>query len=131
MLFGLGPEAGQRLFACAADGWSSVKPGWARVNFNYFIDEEEFRYVVSAVQLIAVYGWALAPRYDFDARSGLWTHREGRAHGHDIARLSELSIDGGVARWGASWPCAPEGSLDDQLAAGRALHAPRVAGRPI
>jgi selenocysteine lyase/cysteine desulfurase/CRP-like cAMP-binding protein len=119
LLLGLGREAVGRLFACASDGWSAVKPGWARVNFNYFIGEEEFHYIVSAVQLIAVHGWALAPRYDFDPRTGLWTHRKLRGHGHHVAKLRDLSISGNVARWGAPWPSTPEG-LEDQLAAGRA-----------
>jgi selenocysteine lyase/cysteine desulfurase/CRP-like cAMP-binding protein len=121
LLMGLGEGAGQGLFACAAKGWSSVKPGWARVNFNYFIGEDELRYVVSAVQLVAVYGWALAPRYDFDPRSGLWTHHDVRGHGHRVARLEELRIDGGVAAWNEQWPTAPASALEEQLAQGRAL----------
>jgi selenocysteine lyase/cysteine desulfurase/CRP-like cAMP-binding protein len=121
LLLGLGRESAGRLFACAAQGWSGIKPGWARVNFNYFIGEEEFRYIVSAVQLIAVHGWALAPRYDFEPRTGLWTHRDSRGQGHPVAKLRDLSIAGDVAGWGAPWPRAQETSLDDQLAAGRAL----------
>ena len=26
-----------------------IKPGWVRVNFNYFIDEATFQYIVDAV----------------------------------------------------------------------------------
>jgi outer membrane protein OmpA-like peptidoglycan-associated protein len=30
-------------------GCEGIKPGWVRVNFNYFIDEETFDYIVDAV----------------------------------------------------------------------------------
>ena len=42
-------------------GCEGIKPGWTRVNFNYFIGEDTFRYVVEAVHLIASYGHRLLP----------------------------------------------------------------------
>ena len=32
-------------------GCEGIKPGWVRVNFNYFVDEEVFTYVTEAVRL--------------------------------------------------------------------------------
>ncbi len=130
LLMGLGESAGQRLFACAANGFSSIKPGWARVNFNYFIGEEELCYIVSAVQLVGVYGWALGPRYAFEPRSGLWTHRDVQKHGHQVARLDELHIDGGVAAWEGRWPTTDASTLDEQLSRGRALLEAAIEQRP-
>ena len=57
-------------------GCEGIKPGWTRVNFNYFIDEDTFRYLVEAVHLIASYGYRLLPDYWFDPLTGLWRHRE-------------------------------------------------------
>src|SRR5690606_11003954 len=37
-------------------GCEGIKPGWVRVNFNYFIDDEAFEYIVEAVTLVAEYG---------------------------------------------------------------------------
>jgi selenocysteine lyase/cysteine desulfurase len=34
-------------------GCEGIKPGWVRVNFNYFISEEVFRYIVEAVHIVA------------------------------------------------------------------------------
>lgn len=53
-----------------------IKPGWVRVNFNYFIDDETFDYLIEAVRLIAAEGAALLPWYRFEPETGLWRHRE-------------------------------------------------------
>jgi selenocysteine lyase/cysteine desulfurase len=58
-------------------GCEGIKPGWVRVNFNYFLSEAVFRYIVEAVALVADHGWALADDYRFDAASGLWRHKDG------------------------------------------------------
>ncbi len=59
-------------------GCEGIKPGWVRVNFNYFIDEEAFRYIVDAVHLVADEGASLLPSYRFEPDSGLWHHAEAR-----------------------------------------------------
>jgi hypothetical protein len=46
------------------------------VNFNYFIDEEAFGYIVDAVHLVADEGSKLLPSYRFEPDSGLWHHAE-------------------------------------------------------
>ena len=58
-------------------GCEGIKPGWVRVNFNYFISEAVFEFVLAAVDLVASDGWRLLPEYRFDPRSGLWTHQGG------------------------------------------------------
>lgn len=58
-------------------GCEGIKPGWVRVNFNYFISDEVADYVVEAVRLVAREGWRLLGDYVFDPASGLWRHREG------------------------------------------------------
>jgi selenocysteine lyase/cysteine desulfurase len=55
-------------------GCEGIKPGWVRVNFNYFIDERVFEYVLAAVEMIAADGWRLLPHYRHDAATGLWHH---------------------------------------------------------
>ena len=55
-------------------GCEGIKPGWIRVNFNYFIDEEAFAYIIDAVHLVANEGYKLLPRYRFEPDSGLWHH---------------------------------------------------------
>ena len=40
-------------------GCEGIKPGWVRVNFNYFISEVVFDYLLEAVHLVADQGWKL------------------------------------------------------------------------
>jgi len=49
-----------------------LRPGWVRLNFNYFIDEQEFEYLLKAVELVATSGWRMLPFYQVDAKSGVW-----------------------------------------------------------
>ena len=58
-------------------GCEGIKPGWVRVSFNYFVDEETHKYIIDAVSLLADRGHELLPRYDFSPDSGLWTARSG------------------------------------------------------
>ncbi|HEX8025020.1 MAG TPA: aminotransferase class V-fold PLP-dependent enzyme [Candidatus Limnocylindrales bacterium] len=56
-------------------GCEGIKPGWVRVNFNYFISDAVFEYILDAVELVATDGWKLLPQYRFDEATGLWRHR--------------------------------------------------------
>jgi selenocysteine lyase/cysteine desulfurase len=58
-------------------GCDGVKPGWARVNLNYFISPATADYIAAAVELIAADGYRLLPHYRFDPHTGLWRHRDG------------------------------------------------------
>ncbi|MFP5332131.1 MAG: aminotransferase class V-fold PLP-dependent enzyme [Acidimicrobiia bacterium] len=76
-LLGIDTDTSHRYETEVAKGCEVIKPGWVRVNFNYFIGEDEFRYIVESVQLIARMGWALLPRYRFDVATGTWRHHDG------------------------------------------------------
>lgn len=58
-------------------GCEGIKPGWVRVNFNYFISEAVFEFILDAVELAASDGWRLLPEYRFDPARGLWAHAAG------------------------------------------------------
>ncbi|WP_433229138.1 aminotransferase class V-fold PLP-dependent enzyme [Actinomadura formosensis] len=58
-------------------GCEGVKPGWTRINFNYFISDAVCDYLIDAVDLVATYGHRLLTDYRFDPRTGLWRHRRG------------------------------------------------------
>lgn len=113
-LLGVGPEAGACIVSLVEGGMSSVKPGWARVNFNYFISDVEFRYIVTAIQMIAAGGYAIMPAYEFNPRSGLWTHRERPQV--ETMKLSALRLEGGGAKWSSVRHELPESALAAHLA---------------
>ena len=58
-------------------GCEGIKPGWVRVNFNYFLSDTVADYVIDAVRLVARDGWRLLGDYLFDPESGRWRHRDG------------------------------------------------------
>jgi selenocysteine lyase/cysteine desulfurase len=74
-----------------AHGCEGIKPGWVRVNFNYFISEAVFTYIVEAVKLVARDGWRLLGDYRFDPATGLWRHRHGPAE--PPLRLRQVGYD--------------------------------------
>jgi len=74
-------------------GCEGIKPGWVRVNFNYFIDDATFTYIVEAVQQIASHGGALLDEYCFDPDTGIWSHRVGSSG--PSMRLDEISYTSG------------------------------------
>ena len=76
-LLGIDLETSSRFEKVIADGCEVIKPGWVRLNFNYFIPEEEFQYILEAVHLVANDGWRLLPLYTFDVASAVWRHRDG------------------------------------------------------
>ena len=58
-------------------GCDGIKPGWSRVNLNYFISAAQADYIAGAVELIAANGYRLLPSYRFDPHTGLWRHASG------------------------------------------------------
>ncbi len=78
-------------------GCEGIKPGWVRVNFNYFIDDATFDYIVDAVTMIASHGTALLGEYDFEPDTGLWHHRRG-SRGPSMS-LSEISYASGAMQF--------------------------------
>ncbi len=76
-LLGIDLEHSQEYDRQIGRGCEGIKPGWVRVNFNYFISDAVFRYIVEAVELVAEHGWKLVPQYRFDLATGLWRHERG------------------------------------------------------
>ncbi len=97
-------------------GCEGIKPGWVRVNFNYFISEAAFQYVVSAVELVAEHGWRMLPRYEMDLPTGRWVHR-GQAPA-PLQRLTDLRYQGGKLVYRARHATEPESVLQGYLEEG-------------
>ena len=126
-LLGLNPETSMELKRATAAGCEGIKPGWVRVNFNYFISDAVFEYILDAVDFVATEGWKLLPQYDFDEDSGLWRHVGGLADPpmslHDI----RYGADGMVASTHRRRQ-EPEGSLTGYLAEAQRIAAAASSG---
>jgi hypothetical protein len=103
-----------------AAGCDGIKPGWVRVNLNYFVSEAVFRYVVEAVHLVAELGHRLLPDYRFDPATGLWRHRDGPVE--PPVRLHQVRYgDDGAMRFPSVHESAPESALTGYLEQARVL----------
>jgi hypothetical protein len=72
-------------------GCEGIKPGWVRVNFTYFLDEQVADYIIDAVRFVAREGAKFLPDYAFDPVTGLWHHRLGPVE--PPLRLSDVHYD--------------------------------------
>jgi selenocysteine lyase/cysteine desulfurase len=117
-LLGIDLATSARFEEVIATGCEVIKPGWVRVNFNYFIAEEEFNYILEAVHLVADQGWRLLPQYGYDPATALWRHRHGLPR--PPTSLGDLVFGGD----GAEAPLtAPLSELDSYLAEAKRILA--------
>jgi len=99
-LLGIDLETSHEFEREIARGCEGIKPGWVRVNFNYFISEAVFAFILDAVDLVATDGWRLLPFYQFEPASGLWRHRKPLAD--PPLSLDDIAYDSGTLEYGES-----------------------------
>ncbi len=90
-LLGIDLDTSRAFERLIASGNEGIKPGWVRVNFNYFVAPEVTDYIIEAVRLVAEQGWKLLPDYRFDPVTGLWHHRRGPVE--PPLRLADVHYD--------------------------------------
>ncbi|CAN5194963.1 aminotransferase class V-fold PLP-dependent enzyme [soil metagenome] len=109
-LLGIDLETSHEFEREISRGCEGIKPGWVRINFNYFISETVFDYLVKAVTLVARHGWKLMGDYTFDATTGLWRHRRGPVE--PPLRLTQVGYDDqGRMSYPSHQDRAPESAL--------------------
>lgn len=114
-LLGIDQEVSSEYQELIVSGCEGIKPGWVRVNFNYFISEDVFAYILQAVAWVANHGWRLIGDYSFDIATGLWHHLRGKAE--PPLRLTDVSYDDqGIMRYPIQDTTAPESELAKYLA---------------
>lgn len=100
-LLGLNMADSKALEARLLAGDGVLRPGWTRLNFNYFIDEASFEYLVQAVELVAEHGWRLLPFYQYDPAVGVWRfqglHSELPVALNDCQPGAVLAVEAGQA----------------------------------
>jgi selenocysteine lyase/cysteine desulfurase len=90
-LLAIGAASSHALREEVGHGCDGIKPGWARVNLNYFISAAQADYIAAAVELVAADGYRLLPDYRFDPHTGLWRHADGPPR--PPLTLSEVGYD--------------------------------------
>lgn len=54
--------------------YEGLKPGWVRFNAHYSLSQAEFDYILDAIQFVIDYGYLFLALYEFDIKSGAWSH---------------------------------------------------------
>lgn len=124
-LLGIDIETSHAFEREIARGCEGIKPGWVRVNFNYFLSEAVFDFIVRAVALVARDGWRLAPWYRFEPATGLWRHVGGAPEPPLSLRDLRFGADGVGYR--AHRHREPESRLAEYLAEAERILADPVA----
>jgi selenocysteine lyase/cysteine desulfurase len=113
-------------------GCEGIKPGWVRVNFNYFVSETMFDFIVRAVHFVADEGYRLLADYHFEPATGEWRHLARKRHA--AMSLRDLSYRAGKLEFSARMATEPEWVLERYFADARDILASaplsRRAGMP-
>ncbi len=112
-LLGIDSTTSNRFECAILAGMEGVKPGWVRVNFNYFISEPVFSFVLDAIHFVANHGYKLLPLYRFDLATGEWRPR--RTRPRPAMRLSDLSYRSGKLEYRTQHSTEPEWALSGYL----------------
>jgi selenocysteine lyase/cysteine desulfurase len=120
-LLGIDLETSREFEREIGRGCEGIKPGWVRVNFNYFISEAVFEYILEAVHMTAREGWKLLPLYDFDPMTGLWHHRDGPVD--PAMSLNDVRLGAGGIEYERARLTEPESRLPDYLEEARRVFA--------
>jgi len=120
-LLGMDRDYSRALEAQLLEGHMVLRPGWVRLNFNYFIDEATFEYLVRAIELVAEHGWKLLPFYRFDQTNGVWRYQNVKVtppvnlHNLDFSRLSNAQAQNRSSASGAASNISTQTELQSQL----------------
>lgn len=111
LLLGIDGNRSHEFARQIAVGCEGIKPGWVRVNLNYFLSDTVVDYIIAAVVFVARHGWRLLDDYRFDPANGLWRHRRGLIE--PPLRLQQLhyAFDGTL-----NYPHHTERASEDALA---------------
>ncbi|HYF74500.1 MAG TPA: aminotransferase class V-fold PLP-dependent enzyme [Nocardioides sp.] len=131
-LLGIDLERSHEFEREIASGCEGIKPGWVRVNFNYFVSDAVVDYIVEAVRLVARDGWRLLDDYRFDTATGRWRHRAGLVD--PPLSLRDISYDGGRVSMPSHRETGGEELLAEHLREGLAIlasgNAPDLSEHP-
>jgi hypothetical protein len=136
-LLGIDLERSSRFREAIESGCEGVKPGWVRINFNYFISEETFEFILEAVHLIAQDGWKLLPLYEFEPETGLWRHRDRSRFAAGLG-LDDVSYAGGSMQYRSRHVTEPATGVTSYLEEARRIvvdagreQSPAGGARPL
>lgn len=94
-LLGIDADQSRALESSLIEGCAALRPGWVRLNLNYFIEEQECDYIAAALALVGEHGWRLLPAYELNAATGNWCYR---GYKRELPVTVAMLVDG---TWGS------------------------------
>jgi selenocysteine lyase/cysteine desulfurase len=125
-LLGIDLSKSAEFEASIIQGCEGIKPGWVRLNFNYFISDDVFKFLLEAIHLVANEGWKFLPHYSFCPKTGQWTHKKGQTE--PPMRLDSLSYRTGSLEFRSRHATEPEWAVNGYLTEVKSLITEAVDG---
>lgn len=119
-LLGIDLEKSHEFESQITGGCEGIKPGWVRVNLNYFVSDTVVDHIIESLLFIAQSGHLFLSDYHFNPDSGLWKHRNGPVE--PPMRLNAISYNSdGEMCYPIRHDRAPESALKDYILQAREL----------
>ncbi|MDA2979185.1 MAG: aminotransferase class V-fold PLP-dependent enzyme [Actinomycetota bacterium] len=112
-LLGIDAEQSRHFSDEVALGCEGIKPGWIRVNLNYFLSDAVADFIIEAVHIVATEGWKLLPWYSFNLETAGWTHVGER--GESTLSLNDVHYANGAMEYSVKPQIAEEGELAEYI----------------
>jgi selenocysteine lyase/cysteine desulfurase len=113
-LLGIDLEKSHEFEAQITGGCEGIKPGWIRVNFNYFVSDAVVDHIIESLLFVAKHGHLFLTDYHFNPDSGLWRHKDGPVE--PPMSLNSISYTNtGEMQYPIKHDRAPESSLKDYI----------------
>ncbi|KAL4183897.1 hypothetical protein AMTRI_Chr11g157390 [Amborella trichopoda] len=93
ILLNIGKEESLSIRSGIQKGYHGLKPGWTRISFAYYISDEEFEFILAAMEFIALHGQRFLPLYRFNWMTGDWTLPKGTLKDGGMVEKMFLSFD--------------------------------------
>jgi len=117
-LLGIDVAVSARFRALVHRGVQGIKPGWARISIPHYATNDDFEFLLSAIEFVASHGHDFVPLYRFGWRDGVWRHVE---HPSPDQGTPEMTLDSLLAMAGRPQaPLAGEAPTEAKLASERA-----------
>jgi hypothetical protein len=98
-ILGIDMEYSRKLKESLMAGNELMRIGFTRINFNYFLKDEEIDYICDAIEFLCNYGWMMLPHYKLDKDLGYWKNRDEQETTKHRSWLGEIDYSSGKMKY--------------------------------
>eukprot|EP01125_Pyxidicula_operculata_P013738 TRINITY_DN4559_c0_g2_i2.p1 TRINITY_DN4559_c0_g2~~TRINITY_DN4559_c0_g2_i2.p1 ORF type:complete len:860 (+),score=152.31 TRINITY_DN4559_c0_g2_i2:1444-4023(+) len=75
-----------------------LRPGYVRINLNFFINDDDLNYILDCVEFVATKGWMFLSEYTYYEETNEWVHFQNKKF-PDRRWLDKISYQNGKMEW--------------------------------